>query len=296
MARKTDLSIFVPSLEAGGAELAMLQIANGFAERGLQVDLVLIEAKGVFINQVSGKVRIVSLDSHRTRYSFWKLFQYLKKEKPKSLISAHDGANVLAILAKFFSFVPTRIIITIHSYLSLSYNPRKDKNLARLNTQALFQILKVAYKYADDIVAVSTGVADEVSRITKVKRNQVHVFYLPVLTDRFYDLKRRSVENPLLIDKNFRTILSVGRLTPAKDYATLIRAFSIVSKEIPSRLLILGEGESRQELERLISECGLTGAVYLPGFAKNCYPYMKRCDLFVVSSAWEGLSTVLIEA
>ncbi len=296
MTRRTDISVFVPNLEVGGAELAMIQIAEGLAIRGLNVDLVLIEAKGMFMSQVSDKIRVINLACRRTRYSIWKLFRYLQKEKPKGLISAHDGANVIAILAKFLSSVPTRIIITINSHLSLNYDPKNDKSLARFNTQALFHILKFAYRYADEIVAISTGAADEVARLIKISRKKIQVFYLPVLTERFYELKAQPVENPSLLAKDVPNILSVGRLTPAKDFATLIRAFSIMSKRIPSRLIIMGEGESRQELEELILDYGLKETVILPGFVDNCYPYMGACDLFVVSSAWEGLSLVLIEA
>ena len=122
MNQKTDVSIFIPSLEIGGAELAMLQIAEGLAAKGLIVDLVLIQAKGALISQVSDKVRVVNLASSRTRYSIWKLINYLLKARPASLISAQDGANVIAILAKFLSRVATCLIITINSHLSLAYN------------------------------------------------------------------------------------------------------------------------------------------------------------------------------
>jgi glycosyltransferase involved in cell wall biosynthesis len=264
MTRKTDISVFIPNLDVGGAELSMLEIAEGLAARGLIVDLVLIEAKGEFMKHISNNIRVVNLASRRTRYSIWKLYRYLKKERPKGLISSHDGANVIAILAKFLSRVPTHLIITINSHLSSAYNTNNDHRLAKFNVLALFKILKFAYQYADEIVAISEGVADDLARITKILKKQIRIFYLPVLTDRFYKLKSQSIENPSLFAKDVPNILSVGRLTAAKDFATLIRAFSIVVKYVP--------------------------------FVNNCYPYMKECDLFVVSSAWEGLSMVLIEA
>jgi glycosyltransferase involved in cell wall biosynthesis len=298
MNQKTDVSIFVPSLEIGGAELAMLQIAEGLAANGLKVDLVLIEAKGALMSQVSDKVRVVNLASRRTRYSIWKFINYLRKARPAGLISAQDGANVIAILAKFLSRVSTCLIITINSHLSLSfnYNINKDPLNHRFSTRALFWIIKFIYKYADNIVAISSGTADEVARITKIPRERIRVFYLPVLTDRFFKLKSKKISDPSLLAQNVPNILSVGRLTSAKDFTTLIRAFSIVVKQVPSRMVILGEGELRPELESLISNLGLKDVILLPGFVDNCYPYMVECDLFVVSSVTEGLSTVLIEA
>ena len=262
MTRKTDISIFVPNLNVGGAELSMLEIAEGLAARGLIVDLVLIEAEGEFMKHISNNIRVVNLASRRTRYSIWKLYRYLKKERPKGLISAHDGANVIAILAKFLSRVPTHLIITINSHLSNAYNTKNDQRLAKFNVFVLFKILRFAYHYADEIVAISEGVADDLAQITKILKKQIRIFYLPVLTDRFYKLKSQSIENPSLFAKDVPNILSVGRLTAAKDFATLIRAFSIVVKYVPSRLVILGEGELRLELEALVRDLGLKMSSY----------------------------------
>ena len=149
MTRKTDISVFIPNLDVGGAELSMLEIAKGLAARGLIVDLVLIEAKGEFMKHISNNIRVVNLASRRTRYSIWKLYSYLKKERPKGLISSHDGANVIAILVKFLSRVPTHLIITINSHLSSAYNTNNDHLLAKFNVLALFKILKFTYQYAD---------------------------------------------------------------------------------------------------------------------------------------------------
>jgi glycosyltransferase involved in cell wall biosynthesis len=91
-------------------------------------------------------------------------------------------------------------------------------------------------------------------------------------------------------------ILAVGRLTAQKDFSTLIRAFAEVRRSCPARLLILGEAEERPALEALVKQLGLEQAVSLPGFVANPYPYMVRAALFVLSSRWEGLPGVLIEA
>lgn len=91
-------------------------------------------------------------------------------------------------------------------------------------------------------------------------------------------------------------ILGVGRLTPAKDYPNLIRAFGLVKQQRDARLMILGEGELRPELEALVDELGLNDSVALPGFVDNPYAYMAHASVFALSSFWEGLPTVLIEA
>jgi glycosyltransferase involved in cell wall biosynthesis len=91
-------------------------------------------------------------------------------------------------------------------------------------------------------------------------------------------------------------ILGVGRLTPAKDFPTLLRAFARVRQVRAVRLVILGEGELRGTLEALVRDLGLEDSVSLPGFVQNPYAYMARAKLFVLSSAWEGFGSALVEA
>ncbi|NJS16372.1 MAG: glycosyltransferase [Nostocaceae cyanobacterium CSU_2_110] len=101
----------------------------------------------------------------------------------------------------------------------------------------------------------------------------------------------------LWFEKNSPPVfLAVGRLTEQKDFSTLIKAFSLVRKEKLARLIILGEGEARGQLEATIKNLGISEDVLLPGFTDNPYAYMYNANAFVLSSRWEGLPTVLIEA
>ena len=91
-------------------------------------------------------------------------------------------------------------------------------------------------------------------------------------------------------------VIAVGRLVAVKDYPSLIRAFAVVRRKHDVRLMILGEGEDRPQLESLIVELGLADCVALPGFEANPYAYMAWAALFVLSSISEALPTALIEA
>ena len=91
-------------------------------------------------------------------------------------------------------------------------------------------------------------------------------------------------------------VLAVGGLTAQKDFPTLIHAFAQVRETSPMRLMILGDGDDRPALEALVRRLRLEQDVSLPGFVANPYAYMARSSLFVLSSRWEGLPTVLIEA
>jgi glycosyltransferase involved in cell wall biosynthesis len=124
----------------------------------------------------------------------------------------------------------------------------------------------------------------------------VEVVYNPVITPALMALAQEVPDHPWLAPGQPPVILGVGRLTRQKDFSTLIRAFAEVRRRRVARLLILGEGEERTRLQALAAELGLGDDVALPGFRDNAMAYMAASRVFVLSSAWEGLPTVLIEA
>ena len=113
------IALFLPSLEGGGAERVMVNLAEGFVAEGRQVDLVLVKAEGAYLDKVPEQVRIIDLKCTRVVTSLFRLARYLRKEKPAALLSAMDHANVIAILARQFSGVTTRIAVSVHSTLSV---------------------------------------------------------------------------------------------------------------------------------------------------------------------------------
>jgi glycosyltransferase involved in cell wall biosynthesis len=122
------------------------------------------------------------------------------------------------------------------------------------------------------------------------------VIYNPVIDSDMIGLAGQRPDHPWVSPGQPPVILGVGRLVPAKDFATLIRAFAEVRRRRAARLVILGEGPERPALTALAAELGLTDDVSLPGFKANALAYMAGSAVFVLSSAWEGLPTVLIEA
>jgi glycosyltransferase involved in cell wall biosynthesis len=157
-------------------------------------------------------------------------------------------------------------------------------------------LIKIFYPWADAIVANSRGVAEDLMKLTGLPRDKIQVIYNPVVTPELFAKAEEPLDHPWFRPGEPPVILGVGRLTQQKDFPTLIRAFALVRKERPARLMILGEGEERPKLEALVRELRLEEDVALPGFVENPYKYMKRAAVFVLSSKWEGLPTVLIEA
>ena len=285
------IALFLPSLRGGGAERVMVNLARGFYDQGINVDLVLAKAEGPYLSEVPAGVRVIDLHSSRVLFSLPGLVRYLRRERPQSILSAMDHANIVAIWARKLSGVPCRVVVSVHSTLS-----RALMNIPNLRGYLMPNLIRIFYPLADAVVAVSNGVAEDFANITRLPRESIKVIYNPIVTPELLEKAKEAVEHPWFSRGEPPVILSVGRLTKAKDYPTLIRAFALVRRKYSARLMILGEGEERANLEALAQELGLQDDISLPGFVDNPYAYMARAAVFVLSSAWEGLPTVLIEA
>lgn len=285
------IALFLPSLCGGGAEKVMVHLAQGFSERGFDVDLILAKADGPYFSLVPKSVRIVDLKARRVLYSLPGLVRYLRESKPEALISALDHANVIALGAKLLSRSPVRLALSVHS--TLSQSSARAMNLRGRLTPCWTRLF---YPWADAVIAVSKGVADDLLRVSKLRKEKVHVIYNPVVAPELFVQAEEVLDHPWFAADEPPVILGVGRLTEPKDFITLIRAFAIVKEVCPARLIILGEGEERARLEAFVRNLDLEASVELPGFVSNPYKYIKRAAVFVLSSKWEGLPTVLIEA
>ena len=285
------LALFLPSLRVGGAERVVLNLARGLSERNFSVDLVLQKAKGSFLSQVPPRVRLIDLEAHRMAFAIFPLSAYLRRERPKALLSSVMHTNIVALLANKLAGTRTRIVISEHNTLGISC-----QNNPNWRGRFLPFIAKRVYPWSDGIVAVSAGVADDTARMLSLPRNRIKVIYNPVITPELVAKTRETVDHPWFQDDNVPVILGVGRLTIQKDFVTLLRAFVLVRRRRLAKLVIIGEGEERANLEALVKKLGIAEDVDLPGFAENPYKYMASASVFVLSSQWEGLPTVLVEA
>ena len=288
---KQKVALFLPSLRGGGAERVMVNLARGFYDQGINVDLVLAKAEGPYLSEVPAGVRVIDLHSSRVLFSLPGLVRYLRRERPQAILSAMDHANIVAIWARKLSGVPCRVVVSVHSTLS-----RALTNNPNLRGYLMPNLIRIFYPWADTVVAVSNGVAEDFANITRLPRESIKVIYNPIVIPELLEKAKEAVEHPWFSRGEPPVILSVGRLTKAKDYPTLIRAFALVRRKYPARLMILGEGEERAKLEALTQELGLQDDISLPGFVDNPYAYMARAAVFVLSSAWEGFGNVLVEA
>lgn len=285
------LAIFISALRLGGAQRSMLKLAQGLVERGYAVDLVLARSEGPFLAEVPASVRVVDLRATRVLTSLVGLVRYLRQERPDVMLSALNYVNIVALWAKRLARVSTRVVVSERNTLS-----QGSQHASSRRYKLMPWLVKRFYPWADGIVAVSKGVADDLVQLTDIPRDRIHVIYNPIVTPQLWEQAQVAIEHPWFGPDQPAVILAVGRLKPQKDFPTLIRAFARVRQTHPARLLILGEGVERPSLEALVRQLGLEQNVSLPGFVPNPYPYMVRASLFVLSSAYEGLPGVLIEA
>jgi glycosyltransferase involved in cell wall biosynthesis len=152
------------------------------------------------------------------------------------------------------------------------------------------------YPLADCILVPSAGAADDLASYTGIERSAISVVRSPILSAELAQRAREPVDHPWLQRRQVPVILAAGELGHRKDFATLVRAFTQVRRERPCRLVILGRGRKRANLLALAAELGIADDVDFPGFQANPYAFMARADLFVLSSRWEGMPVVLVEA
>ena len=285
------IALLVSFSGKGGVERMMLNLAQGISARGHAVDLLSIKSRALGPGDVPSGVRRLDIGTNHTLTSLLPLVRYLKHQRPDALLSAKDRANGIAVLARKLAGVPTRVVVRMGTTVSASLT---DAHF--LKRWFYYRRMRWTYPFADGVVAVSQGVAYDMARIIGIDSNRFTVIANPVISSRMFRLAEDTVDHPWLNNRSEPVIIGIGRLTRQKDFATLIRAFARVQDTIPCRLIILGEGRDRGNLDQLATQLGVDQRIDMPGFLANPYAYLKKADVFVLSSRWEGSPNVLTEA
>lgn len=292
----THVGLVCSSLTGGGAERVMLTIARGLLDRGATVDVVVANAEEKEEEEdaddvVPAGARVIDLDARRELFALPGLVRYLRAERPDSVLSTGTGVNLIAVWAKHLARVDTEVFVRGQVTLTADFgDPR------RLEHRLLPFLVKHTYPAADVVIGNSEGVAADLASLTGLSVEDVRVVHNPTVTDEVFELAEEPVDLPWDVSEDVPVLVAAGRFVPQKDFATLLRAFARVADDRDVRLVLLGEGELREELLALARQLDVEDDVCLPGFVENPYAYMRRGDLFVLSSRWEGLPNVVIEA
>lgn len=288
------IALFMPTLAGGGAERVMLTLAESFIRQRFDIDVVVSRTdgeRGVLRTEVPAGAHLVDLAAPRLISSICGFAAYLRRAQPCSVVSAITDANCAAVCARALSGTHPRLVISQHSNMSLS-----AANATTMRRKHFPTFCRWTYPRADAVVAVSAGVADDLTNTIGIPRQRVKVIYNPVITSAMLSASLEPVNHPWFRPGEPPVLLGVGRLVPEKDFATLIRAFALLRKHRPARLVLLGEGEQRTMLTTMIKKLGVDEDSALLGFTHNPYTFMRAANVLVLSSRYEGLSNVIIEA
>lgn len=321
---------FLDNLQGGGIQRVNLTVANALANRGHAVDIAVCEASGPLMAQSPPDVELVELkatpsvmaygyaltadaklaNSLRKHLRFTKkrfktigylpdLARLLRSRRPGVLFTSNFQLNLVGVFARRLARTPVRLVCSQHN--RHTFPPATNIRSAKMRTLA--KTLHRAYGNVDALICVSGGVADDLAGFGRLDRKRMTTIHNPIV-DR--DLRTKGdepVDHPWFQGADAPVILGAGRLEDVKDFPTLLRAFAIVRKQRPARLMILGEAHKpdqtdlrKQELMDLATQLGVAEDVALAGFVDNPHKYLAKASLFVLSSRHEGFGNVLVEA
>jgi len=307
----------------------MLQLAEGLISRGIDIDFVVGHAEGELLGEVPAQARIVPLTRAPVSWTrarvrvllaqpdAWRLMlrprhklkvvkpllrwlpgmiDYIGRARPDAMLAAEPRYNLLAIWAQRLSRTGSRILVSERTIVS-----QQAKAGGPWGDPVLHPLFRGAYLNADAITTVSDGAADDLAAYADLPRDRITTIYNPVVGPDLDRRAREPLDHTWFASLEPPVILGAGRLHPVKDFATLIRAFAHVRAKRPARLIILGAEsptapEYAAELSTLSATLGIADDVLLPGFVPNPLPFMAGASVFALSSLYEGLPGVVIQA
>jgi glycosyltransferase involved in cell wall biosynthesis len=287
-----SVALYLPNLTGGGTERTLLRLATGFKANGWTPCLVVDQARGELLAaaQADG-IPLDSLGASRTLWALPRLACWLREHRPAALLSGITHNNVIAVWARAWARVPTRIILSEHTVLSL-HGRMHD----RWQYRVLPRLCGLTYPHAAAIVAISEIVADNLASYAHLERRLITVIPNPVVMPDFAARIAAPCPHPWLKSPDVPVIIAAGRLEPVKDFPLLLRAVAMLRQSRRVRLVILGEGSQRSELLALREHLGMTADVDLPGFQADPLPFFARAAVLAVSSQYEGFGLTVVEA
>lgn len=288
ISKSPKLVILTPTLDGGVGRVISLLI-EGMNKRGVLIDVWTLKG-GSYKKDVEKYSKIKFLSSSNARGTIRPLKKLLREEKPEKILSISFHINCMILLAKIFSKVETKIFISEHT--SLDTGLKEVPFIKRIISKICIRLL---YRKADGLIAISNGVAKYMAKYSNLPIESIKVIYNPVITKKMFEMSKVDINHPFFENED-PTVLAVGRLSPEKDYPTLLESIKIANEIKPINLIIIGDGPEKEKISKKITDLKLNNRVSLMGHVLNPYPYFVKSNLYVLSSTREGLPTALIEA
>lgn len=275
----------------GGAEQVFISLAKEWREHH-QI-LFVTDRKGgsSFETLTALDFDKKSLEVNRTIFSILPFMRVVNEYKPDIIISAYPDTNAATIISAKLSSVKPKVIVSEHASIVDHFKHKSRFSRLKLNT-----IFKYVYPMADKVLSVSEGVMNDLLKIVEPSSKCTFI-HNPV---RFNGSPSFEISNNPASSGKILNLLAVGRVTPQKDYSTLLNAISLlVQQKTNLRLSIVGGVHDETEfnmLQALADKLGITEYISFEGFQSDMAKYYSEADIFVLSSAWEGFGNVIVEA
>jgi glycosyltransferase involved in cell wall biosynthesis len=310
------VALVMRGLEGGGMQRCMLELGEAFAQRGCAVSLLVGDAGGAMRARVPAGVQLVPLAAQsplaaratalrllgrqglplvgigmpRMLRHLTALAAELQRFDPQAVLAMGTQSNLAALWARELAGIDARVVLCECTTLSVAAS-RSRRRFRR----AYPALIGRHYPAADAIVAVSDAVADDLAATAPLPRAAITAIPNWVTADLAAGAAA-APGHPWLQAGAPPVVLAVGRLHWQKDFATLIRAFAVLRRRRPARLVILGEGPQRAYLEQLGGALGVAAEVHFAGFVDNPFAWMSRAAVLAVTSLSEGFGNVIVEA
>ena len=288
---------FLSRLDGGGAEMHLVRVANALDRARFLPEFAVVFPGGTYEKLLSPDIpvhavsELVKLKSSTVRkaLSVPSLAALIRRRKPDIICSGNDDTNIAAVLATKLSFSGAKTVLTVQAPPSIVH-----KLTGRVAKGVMLPLIKAVFPQATQVVSISKGVDRDLTTLVPKLRNRTKVIYNACL-----DARMDTIEvgpTPSRREGEPFKLIACGRLVDQKGFEYLLDAVPLIRAQVPLTLTILGEGPLRPKLEARIRELGLQGIVTMPGFVENPFQLMAKADAFVLSSVFEGLGMVLVEA
>jgi glycosyltransferase involved in cell wall biosynthesis len=283
--KKKKIIFIVPSLNAGGAERVISILVNNLDKDKFEVAIALLKKEGIYLNQINKGVKVIDLKCKRVRNSFFKILFLLKLEKPDIVFSTLGYLNLfIAIFRKFLPY-NIKFVGRESSIVTEVYKQNTFKN-------KLFKFLyKRFYNNLDLIISQSEYMKKDLIHNYNVSSKKVITINNPV---DIYKNKLKAQEDKVILSNKIN-LISVGSLRKVKRYDKMIEIISKLKSD-KYQLYIIGDGQEEYTLKKKIKELRLENTITLLGRKENPFPYLGRCDLFLMTSEYEGFPNSVLEA
>jgi glycosyltransferase involved in cell wall biosynthesis len=283
------ICVITPLYAIAGVPLAQIRFALALADKGYDVDLVIGHIPANLIMPDISGVNLITWGKHQVRQMLRPICKYLRLAKPDVVFSAEDHLNAIVLSAAILTRSSAKIscssrVTPFDTYSNVPFTKR----------WILKQLVRTVMWRADALTCVSRDMVDQYRRVFNSPR---HVYVYNIVDDKNSRARiNEPVQHEWFTNRNSPVLVAAGRLAPWKGFADLINAIKELSSKRQVRLLILGDGPLRSELQALIVKLGLVDVVALEGYVANPLKYFAQANVFILSSHVEGLPNVLVEA